>query len=208
MTRLYLIRHAETSGNLSGEFQGSTDCDLSERGVEQLERLSERARQLDYAKLYVSPLTRAQRTAVAVNLHHGAPCETVDALAEINCGLWERRPWVELAERYADEMKLWRETPHLFCSPGGETMEEVYSRVTEALRRIVREHEGQTVAVVSHGCAIRNALVWLRGLPIDRLCEMPWVHNTSITCADFDDEMTPHIVFEDDYAHVNGMVKL
>lgn len=208
MTRLYLIRHAETLGNLSGEFQGSTDCELSERGVDQLEKLSERARALDFEKLYVSPLTRAQRTAQAVNRHHGAPCETLAEISEINCGAWERQAWTELAERYPDEMRLWREAPHDFRSPQGESMREVYDRMTGALAQVVRAHQGKSVAVVSHGCAIRNALCWLHGLPFERLCEMPWVHNTSITCVDFDDEMQPHVVFEDDYAHVTGMVKL
>ena len=63
MTTLYIIRHGETAGNDAGRFQGSTDCELNERGYAQAERLGERCRDLPFEVLISSPLVRARETA-------------------------------------------------------------------------------------------------------------------------------------------------
>ena len=113
-----------------------------------------------------------------------------------------------LREKYPDEMELWRDKPWLFRSPGGETMQQVYDRVSRALQRICHEHRGQTVAIVSHGCAIRNALCFCHGKGIEGLNDIPWVRNTSISRVDQDDDGRFTVVFENDFEHVKDIVKL
>ncbi len=208
MTTLYIIRHGETTGNDAGQFQGSTDCELSERGFAQIERLGERCRELPFEALISSPLIRARETASAANRYHGLPLRIEPDLAEMHCGEWEQKSWDELRCEYPEEMELWREKPWLFCSPGGETMRGVYDRVTGAIQRIVQEHQGKTVALVSHGCAIRNALCFFHGKDIEHLNEMPWVRNTSITRVDISEDGAMQVVFENDFEHVRDIVKL
>lgn len=208
MTKLYIIRHGETTGNDAGRFQGSTDCGLSERGYAQIERLGERCRDLPFEVLISSPLVRARETASAANRYIGLPLRIDADLAEMGCGDWEEKSWDELYEQYPAEMQLWREQPWLFQSPGGESMQQVYERVVGAYRRILAEHRGQTVAVVSHGCAIRNALCFFHGRGIEGLNDMPWVCNTSITRVDCHDDGRFQVVFENDYEHVRDIVKL
>ncbi len=208
MTTLYIIRHGETTGNDAGRFQGSTDCGLSERGYAQVERLGERCRDLPFEVLISSPLVRARETASAANRHHGLPMRIDADLAEMHCGDWEEKSWDELRAEYPDEMELWREKPWLFRSPGGETMQQVYDRVSRALQRICHEHRGQTVAIVSHGCAIRNALCFCHGKGIEGLNDILWVRNTSISRVDQDDDGRFTVVFENDFEHVKDIVKL
>ena len=133
MTTLYIIRHGETAGNDAGRFQGSTDCELNERGYAQAERLGERCRDLPFEVLISSPLVRARETASAANRYHGLPLRIDADLAEMHCGDWEGKSWEELRAEYVEEMALWREKPWLFRSPGGETMQQVYDRVSRAL---------------------------------------------------------------------------
>lgn len=208
MTTLYIIRHGETTGNDAGRFQGSTDCQLSERGRQQIDRLGERCRDLPFEVLISSPLVRARETAEAANRHHGLPLQIELDVAEMHCGDWEEKSWDELRAGYPAEMELWREKPWLFQSPGGENMQQVYQRVNRALLRILEENRGRTIAVVSHGCAIRNALCFFHGHDIERLNEMPWVRNTSITRIDVGDNGETEVVFENDFEHVKDIVKL
>lgn len=56
----------------------------------------------------------------------------------------------------------------------------VYARMAEGLTAVAAAHPGEAVAVASHGCAIRNALCWARGWPIERLGEVPWADNTAV----------------------------
>lgn len=208
MTTLYIIRHGETTGNDAGRFQGSTDCGLSERGRRQIERLGERCRDLPFEVLISSPLVRARETAEAANRYHGLPLQIEPDVAEMHCGDWEEKSWDELRTGYPAEMELWREKPWLFQSPGGENMQQVYQRVTRALLRILEENRGKTIAVVSHGCAIRNALCFFHGYDIERINEIPWVRNTSITRIDVDGHGKTEVVFENDFEHVKDIVKL
>ncbi len=208
MTTLYIIRHGETTGNDAGRFQGSTDCPLSEQGRRQIDRLGERCRDLPFDVLISSPLVRARDTAKAANRYHGLPLQIEPDVAEMHCGDWEEKSWDELCAGYPAEMEMWRETPWLFQSPGGENMQQVYQRVNRALLRILEENRGKTIAVVSHGCAIRNALCFFHGYGIERINEMPWVRNTSITRIDVDDQGKTEVVFENDFEHVKDIVKL
>ena len=208
MTTLYIIRHGETAGNDAGRFQGSTDCELNERGYAQAERLGERCRDLPFEVLISSPLVRARETASAANRYHGLPLRIDADLAEMHCGDWEGKSWEELRAEYVEEMALWREKPWLFRSPGGETMQQVYDRVSRALTRICDAYRGKTIAVVSHGCAIRNGLSFCSGKGIEGLNDIPWVPNTSISRVDQDDDGHFTVVFTDDIEHVKDIVKL
>lgn len=80
-TRVYLIRHAETTWNAERRLQGTLDAPLSDRGMRQLRDLTEALQAVQLAAIYSSPLSRARDTAepigAAHSLHraerHGAP---------------------------------------------------------------------------------------------------------------------------------------
>ena len=82
-------------------------------------------------------------------------------------------------------------------------MRSVYERMAEALSDIASRFDGKTAAVASHGCAIRNALGWMRGWPVERLNEVPWADNTAVALLEFDGDER-RLVFENDNAHLKG----
>ena len=77
----------------------------------------------------------------------------------------------------------------------------VYARMAAGLTAVAAAHPGEAVAVASHGCAIRNALCWARGWPIERLGEVPWADNTAVALLAWE-EGRPRIVFENDCSHL------
>lgn len=186
VTTIYLVRHCEARGNVDREFHGSFDSDITDGGLIQLERLTERFRDISIDALYSSPLKRARLTADAINRHHGLPVRVDDRLKELNGGLWEKNKWAELPALFPESSDAWGSRPHEFEAPEGETMRELYERMREALCEIAAAHEGQTVAVASHGCAIRNALCWGLTGDMSRLGDIPWCDNTAVSVFRFE----------------------
>lgn len=199
-TVLYLFRHAEAMGNQRHTFQGSSDCDISDRGKQQLEYLAEYCKALPLQALYSSPLLRARKTAEAVNRYHGLPIILRNDLREIDCGDWEGKSWSELEED--PEYRIW--CGHLpdFCAPNGDSMREVYDRIVHEINGIVEEQKGKTIGIVSHGCALKNYLCYASGIGFERLMEIPWLQNTGICRVDYEDGFGPKVVFIDRAEHL------
>jgi broad specificity phosphatase PhoE len=203
MTRIYLIRHAESAGNFGRIFQGQADTGLSENGLAQLERLKERCRSLHFDAVYSSPLKRAYMTAQAANFYHNLPITTLDGLMEINGGCWEGQLWDDFPVTYPEENRCWIYEPWNFKTQGGETMREVYERIWATVCFIAGENPGRSVCVVSHGCAIRNFLCRVSGLTLRDLNQVKWCDNTAVSIIDFDEALTPNIVLLNDASHLD-----
>lgn len=202
MTTIYLVRHCETQGNRQRLFQGRMDMDISEAGGRQLDRLAERFRDMPLDALYSSPLLRAMRTAEAVNRHHGLSIRQDERLIEINGGCWEGKSWAELPTLDPEQSRRWLHEPWNFQTDGGEPMRAVYDRMKEALLAIAAACDGGRVAVVSHGCAIRNALCFAKGLPVERLNEVGWCDNTAVCTLMFEGERV-QVLAENDHTHLD-----
>lgn len=203
MTRIYLVRHAEAMGNVEEFFQGQTDCELSEKGKKQLELLAERFRDIPIEAIYSSPLKRTIDTAEAVNKYHNLPIIRDKGLIEINGGVWEGKPWADLPKLYPVEHDLWQNKMQDFYIADGERMTEVFERVKNAVNKIAAENDGRTIAVVSHGCALRNFLCYAMGKPISALKDVGWSDNTAVSLVEYENGV-PKIIFKNSNDHLTG----
>ncbi|CDZ24127.1 phosphoglycerate mutase [[Clostridium] cellulosi] len=203
MTKLYLVRHAEAQGNIDRYFHGVTDADISKNGACQLERLKERFKDIEIDAVYSSPLKRALKTAQAANFYHGLPIKTDEGLIEINGGHWECKRWEDIPKLYPEENEAWEKRPWLFEPVGGESMRHVYDRIWNTILNIIKENMGKRILVASHGCAIRNFACRASGLPIERLNEMDWFENTSISTFEFDDSLNVKVISLNDASHLD-----
>jgi len=143
-------------GNIEGRFQGRFDAPVSPAGEKQLDLLSLRFRNEKIDAIYASPLKRAYQTAEAVNRFHNLPIHTMDGLLELDVGDMENLKLSEIGEKFPVVAKNWDQSPDLCEFPHGETMRRAYSRVNDALDRIISENQGKTVFVATHGGVIRN----------------------------------------------------
>lgn len=202
VTTVYLVRHAEAMGNINETFQGHTDCELSPKGEKQLDCLKKRFRDIKLDKVYSSPLIRAFRTAEAVNFYHGLPIEKEDNLIEINGGVFEGKKWAELPILYPHEYDLWQHHQSEFDVENGESMVHVYERMKETVYRLASENLGKTIALVSHGCAIKNFLCFLTATPHDKMETLPWSDNTAVSMFEIDADGRSRIHFLNDSSHL------
>lgn len=201
-TTIYLVRHAQASGNVDKTFQGHSDNALTQAGYTQLDRLAERFKTVEFDAIYASPLLRTRETAGAANRYHGLELHLDSGLLEINGGDFEGISWDDIPNLYPEQQRAWNEAPHLFCAPGGESMAQVYHRVSETIDRIARENAGKTIVVVSHGCAIRNYLCAANGWGIERLRDVMWSENTAVCKVEYDEAFAPTVVLQNDASHL------
>lgn len=202
MTTIYLVRHAEAEGNIERRFQGHYDGKISENGEKQLQYLKKRFKKVSLDAVYASPLRRAVATAKMVNFYAELPLVLDRSLMEICGGGFEGKKYAELPELFPEQWEHWDREPHKFKAPGGETMRQCFDRMKNVMNRIVHANMGHTVAVVSHGCALRNYLCYLMDTPFELLDEVPWGDNTCVTRVEFDDRFKHRIVYMNDTSHL------
>lgn len=202
VTTVYLIRHCEALGNAMGTIQGSTDCDVSPKGALQLEKMAERCRSIPFDAVYSSPLIRAVKTAKAAVGDRPIPILIEDDLRELHFGLMDGKRYDELGTLFPREYELFQKDFGHFRAPRGESVAEVYERMSRAFERIVRENRGKAVGIFSHGAALRALLAYLRGFPYERAGEACRMGNTAISCVQVDENGRKTVLFENDYEHI------
>lgn len=202
MTKLYIIRHCEALGNLHHLLQGATDLDITETGAKQLEFLGKRFKDIPLDRIYASPLLRTRKTAQAVADPKGMEFEVCEGLREINCGIYDGKPFAEIYRMDPDFEEMWANHPQDADIEGGEPMLVSYERIWQTVLSLVRENKGKTIAAATHGGVTRLLLCRLMFGDIERLKDAGWTDNTAVTLIEFDDELNPNIVFKNDASHV------
>ncbi len=164
-TRVYLIRHADVENPrrlLYGHLDG---FQLSVLGRAQAAALGDSLRDKNVSRIVHSPLARAVETAGIINSRLDPPA------------ILEADPELREAEfsRYLQGLPYWQipvRRPLWFVHktkrglvPGDESVEQMGERVLGVVRRIVREHPGDTMAVVSHADPLQAAWIVLDGRP-------------------------------------------
>jgi probable phosphomutase (TIGR03848 family) len=164
-TVLLLARHAvtaETGSMLSGRKPG---IDLSDKGREQANVLGERLAVLPIAAVYASPIERTMQTAQAVAEKHGLEVRELPGVLEADYGDWTGGKLGDLAKE-----DLWRtvqRAPSRARFPEGESLGEMQVRMVAALERVVADHPGEIVVVVSHADPIKSAIAHYNGTHLD-----------------------------------------
>lgn len=187
MTEIYLIRHAQAEGNRFRVMQGHWDGGVTALGRRQIALLEERLRPLPFDAVYASDLYRAMLTAGAVYKAHGLPLRTDPDLREIHVGPWELHFFGNVFHDEPDSAELFLNDPLRWDHPGAETYGQVTERAYAALERIARAHEGERVAVVSHGVTIRCLLSRITGIDLRDKQRLPIVQNTAVSIINWED---------------------
>lgn len=201
MTRVYLIRHAEAEGNLYRRVQGQYDSLVTDRGLLQIKALEERFRDVHVDAAYSSDLYRTQKTLSAIYLPKGLELHTDPGLREVAMGVWEDKPWGQIALEDKEQLVNFNGNSPLWHVEGGETFEILARRIKDTLEKIALRHDGQTVAVASHGMAIRNGLAAIQGLSVEEGRQVPHCDNTGVSLLEFDRGRW-NVVFLNDNSHL------
>ena len=202
MTKLIIVRHCQAQGNLERFFQGNIDTDITPKGREQIDKTARMLSAEPIDIFYTSYKKRAIKTMEGINLYHNVPVVNDERLTEINAGKWEGMSLTDIEKQYPAEFDDWNNHPERFHAPGGESMSQVYDRVSSALRDIIRDNDGKTVCIVSHGCAIKCIMCYLHGWKVNNIGEVKLGTNMSVNVVEADQSMNTRIIMENHTDHL------
>ena len=156
LTELVLLRHAETTWNAAGRWQGQADPPLSDRGRAQVDAVAPELANAGFAGLYTSDLRRAHETADILGRALGLEPRPDTRLREFHVGLWSGLTHPEIEAGWPGQYARFRIRELDFRPGGGESPEELMHRVHAVFDDIARAHPEQRVLVVSHGGVARS----------------------------------------------------
>ena len=205
MTRIYFIRHGESQAKLEQRFAGSDDAPLTEKGREQAQRTAEFLKDVSFAAVYASNLSRAYETGLATATLHHLPVTPVSTLQEVHAGQWDGRGYEEIRDLYPEDYRVWITQIGLCTTTGGESIADLQHRVKKSVEEIVRRHPGETICIATHATPIRAMEgIWTH-TPLERLHTIPWVSNASVTIVEYDEAGEGHLVKRDLHDHLGNL---
>lgn len=155
VTRIIAVRHGETAWNVDTRIQGQLDIGLNDRGLWQAERVGKALAEEAIDRIYSSDLQRAHTTAQAIARHaaRASACEVQlhTGLRERGFGTFEGETWADIAEKWPDESRRWKQRDPHFAPPGGETPTQLLARVQATVDDIASRHPGEHIVLVAHG---------------------------------------------------------
>ncbi len=157
---LYVTRHGATLKNELGLIQGQTECDLSNKGIEEAEKLATTVKNIDIDVVISSPLKRAYETARIIT-EGRLPINTDDRLIERDWGMCEGAHIEEV-----DTVKCW----NFFLNTddnGIERVQDLLARVSEFLEDVKVKYKDKNVLVVAHSAVLRAIHYCLHSIPED-----------------------------------------
>jgi broad specificity phosphatase PhoE len=161
--RLLLIRHGQTPANVRGLLAtarpGPGLTKLGRRQAQALadSMLADAVAGEQIAAIFVSPLTRTAETAAPLAASLGLDPQVLEGLEEIEAGDLEDRRDMPSVMTYVRTVFGWAAGDLDVRMPGAIDGIEFFSRFDAAIAAIAAQHPDATVAIVSHGAAIR---VW------------------------------------------------
>ncbi len=207
MTRLFVVRHCETDGNVNRIYQGLIDLDINDLGKKQLQALKNRFQKIALDKVYTSPLLRAKKTAFAIKGAKEIPLLENSGLIELSGGVYEGLTYKQIGEKYPEFKEIWNNRPWDFNPENGESMKTAYNRIWSCVTEIAKENEGKTIAVVTHGAVLRCLNCKLLKNDIMSLNEVAFGENTSVSLLEFDNSFNCRLIYYNNAEHLTKELK-
>ena len=159
MGKLILIRHGQTDMNKDQLYYGRLDVPINETGKEQAENTRKNLVEfeIDYDKIYSSPMKRAYETAEIVN-YKNLEIEKDDELREMDFGIFEGLSYKEIIKKYPEEMEKLKKDWKTYSYVTGENPFMLQKRALKFLEKIDKNKNNM---VVTHWGIICTLLSFL-----------------------------------------------
>lgn len=184
-TKLILIRHGQSIGNLNRVYLGHTDWDLSELGYQQADLVCDFLKNEKIDAVYSSDLMRAYNTVLPIANQRGLSIIKNKNLREIFAGEWEGKHYEELVSEYEKPYHIWKTDIGNAGCTGGETVIVLQKRIFDEIRKIAEENMGKTVCIGTHATPIRTLNAAVNNISKDEMYQIPWATNASVTVLEY-----------------------
>lgn len=177
---LTIVRHAESSGNAAGRWQGRDDTHLTDLGRRQADLLRRRflAEGFRPTRLYASPLSRTCETARIASADWDVPIVRWDDLMETDVGVFTGLTWEEVETRMPETARAFVEMRDMDLVEGAESYAQRRARAGRVVDRLIDDHSNEDVVMlVSHGGIMQ--VIFARLMGSERLWGLS-IRNTAV----------------------------
>ena len=147
MGKLILVRHGESELNMENIFFGHLDPKLTKKGEDQAQRTKKILSDIDYKKIYSSPLKRAVETAEIINIKK-YDLNLVEELKELNFGILEGLTYEEILKKHPEAAVEWKENWQTYNYQTGESVEQLQERSVNFIESL--DFSGENIVAVCH----------------------------------------------------------
>ena len=171
MVTLFLVRHGETTYNISGHCQGdSYEIPLTDLGQEQAKEFAVKVSNIKFDKVFCSPLLRTKHTLNIIydNYNQQLPSEItyLKDFREKSFGTFHHSSMKDY-QGHLDKSGL---PYHEFKFPDGENSVEFFNRTMRTLRELqtsAQRYKDQNWLCITHGGVISSLTAQLKKLSWD-----------------------------------------
>ena len=164
-SKLYLIRHGQSTYNLENRFTGWKDVDLTNLGISQAKEAATLLKNETFDLAFTSNLLRAQKTLDIILNELDMDLDIIknEALNERDYGDLVSQNKSEAAEKFGEEqVQIWRrsfDTP----PPGGESLKMTLERTLPYFNSDIKPYlmAGKNIILSAHGNSIRSIIMEL-----------------------------------------------
>ena len=186
--KIYITRHGQTEWNTLKKMQGWQNSNLTEKGIEDAIRLGERLAEINFSKIYSSPLGRAKDTANYIKGNRNIEIELLDGLKEMGFGSWEGVENEKVMELHKEQYNNFWNKPESYKRDDSENFDDLFERIEETLNYIIENAQGEDILIVSHAVTIKAIYSLINNYTIEEFWELPYIDGTSLTILEIDGE--------------------
>lgn len=179
MTEVLVVRHGETDWNREHRWQGHGGPGLNDVGRAQAAALAHRLSGVRLGAIYTSDLPRAVQTAEIIAAVVGLEPVPDAGLREVDVGSWRGLTRAEVRRRDPAGYRRWLRGEAGW--EGGETYDEMHSRVVATFDRLRSGHPRARILLVSHGGCVRAVVGHVVGTPAHDRLRIDGAQNCSLT---------------------------
>jgi len=172
--KLIIVRHGETLENIQNIMQGHWHGTLSEKGIEQAQKLGLYFKDEKIDIIYSSDLLRATKTAHEISEYHlDTEIVYLKILREMYLGDLQGKKKLDL-KKYSIEEQL-----EIFEKAGAESLQEMFDRAKIIINDLLQKHKNQTIVIVGHNGINKAIIAFLTGKKAENIIDLDNQKNTA-----------------------------
>lgn len=187
-TRIFIVRHTETVGNIEKRLTGRQDYEVTPRGEKLIQKLTTELSNIKFDKIYSSTSGRAIRTVGNLAKLNNLEIETKEDLCEMYFGKYDGWKWEDVNRIQPEIKQRQNEINEISGIEEQETMKHVADRMDKCIRNIVQANIGKTILISSHGVAIEAFLRKISGIPFNQEREKFCQYNVAINELEYEND--------------------
>lgn len=188
-TRIYLVRHTETIGNIEKRLTGRQDYEITQNGLEMVKKLTNYLRNEPISAIYSSTSNRTFETIKEIAEIKKLEVQRKEELCEMYFGIYDGWKWEDVNKInpliHEKHMKI----NEIMCIPKQETTNQVEERMYKEIKNIAKENLGKTILICSHGVAIEAFLRKITKEQFKYKKEEYSQHNCSVNIVEYDSKI-------------------